>query len=278
MKGKEYMIQVQPDSRRILQMSLSELRSLPIPDQAEARERRKGFRDFPIDLKDPRSSEPLQDIATAEIRGLSFYHRKDNPPYYVSVPGSLPSILLRQGIVKKLVEVNSFLKRLDVELFVHDGFRPVAVQEYFYHTWMPGYLKSKNPSLSGEALREAVEQYWSRPPTPDEVRTKPSPHLTGAAVDLGLAYRATGHLVDMGGLFDDPNQISHRDQLELEKPSNISMEEGRAWRRVLHWAMVAHGFEGHPNEWWHFSIGDQLWAKLNGQRAAYYGAAAEALK
>jgi D-alanyl-D-alanine dipeptidase len=35
------------------------------------------------------------------------------------------------------------------------------------------------------------------------------------------------------------------------------------------------GFVGHPFEWWHFSIGDQLWAKLTGVNAAFYGPAAD---
>lgn len=272
------MQNLEVSAARIQGMSLQELRNLAIPDQNSAKERRKGFRDYPIEHSDPRSTEPLVDIVSAGIKGLSFYHRRDNPPYYVSVPGSLPNILLRKGIVAQLAAVNTFLRKFDVELFVHDGFRPVAVQKYFYEKWMPDYLRSKNPTLNGAELTAAVEQYWSRPPTPEEVRTKPSPHLTGAAVDLGLAYCSTGHLVDMGGLFDDPNEISHRDRLEKEPAVNVSIEEGRAWRRVLHWAMTAHGFHGHPNEWWHFSIGDQLWAKLAGEKAAYYGAALEALR
>jgi D-alanyl-D-alanine dipeptidase len=27
----------------------------------------------------------------------------------------------------------------------------------------------------------------------------------------------------------------------------------------------------HPNEWWHFSHGDQLWAWRSGRAAALYG-------
>jgi len=41
----------------------------------------------------------------------------------------------------------------------------------------------------------------------------------------------------------------------------------------LHWVMTEEGFAGHPDEWWHFSWGDQLWAKLTGAPAALYGEA-----
>ena len=33
------------------------------------------------------------------------------------------------------------------------------------------------------------------------------------------------------------------------------------------------GFVQHPNEWWHFSYGDQLWSWLSKESNAIYGAA-----
>jgi D-alanyl-D-alanine dipeptidase len=37
--------------------------------------------------------------------------------------------------------------------------------------------------------------------------------------------------------------------------------------------MTEEGFAGHPEEWWHFSWGDQLWAALTNAPAAHYGLA-----
>jgi D-alanyl-D-alanine dipeptidase len=37
--------------------------------------------------------------------------------------------------------------------------------------------------------------------------------------------------------------------------------------------MTDAGFANYPNEWWHFSWGDQMWAKMAGERAAHYGLA-----
>ena len=54
---------------------------------------------------------------------------------------------------------------------------------------------------------------------------------------------------------------------------SFSDEEARANRRLLHWLMVEEGFAGHPDEWWHFSWGDQMWAALTGAPAAHYGMA-----
>jgi len=35
--------------------------------------------------------------------------------------------------------------------------------------------------------------------------------------------------------------------------------------------MTKFGFTQHPNEWWHFSYGDQLWAWKNKKENAIYG-------
>ena len=43
--------------------------------------------------------------------------------------------------------------------------------------------------------------------------------------------------------------------------------------RLLHWLMTEEGFAGHPDEWWHFSWGDQMWAALTGAPSAPYGLA-----
>lgn len=267
----------QPDSESAPSAILNALRNKPIPCQKEATQRRIGFRNHPINLADPRNSEPLVDLAAFQISGINYYNRPDNPPYYISVPGSIPTLMVRTGIAKQLQQANRYLNRFNLELFIHDGYRPVAVQRYFYETWMPKYLKEKDPTLTGSKLTEEVEKYWSRPPSLDEVQKSPSPHLTGGAVDLTLAFKQSKTIIEMGGLFDDPNPVSHRDYYEKIPLESVSDVEAQAWRRVLHWTMTEHGFVGHPFEWWHFSIGDQLWARLTGAPEAYYGAAKEAL-
>ncbi|MEL7144577.1 MAG: M15 family metallopeptidase, partial [Cyanobacteria bacterium J06573_11] len=45
-------------------------------------------------------------------------------------------------------------------------------------------------------------------------------------------------------------------------------------RSLLAEVMVGVGFRQHPNEWWHFSAGDQLWAWQEGDGViARYGRA-----
>jgi D-alanyl-D-alanine dipeptidase len=94
-------------------------------------------------------------------------------------------------------------------------------------------------------------------------------------VDLTLRWK-NGDPLWMGSLFDDVTALAHRDRFEHLDAENFSFsdQEAQANRRLLHWLMAEEDFAGHPDEWWHFSWGDQMWAALTGAPAAHYGLAA----
>jgi D-alanyl-D-alanine dipeptidase len=250
---------------------LAGLRDEPIPDQAPFRARKEGARSHPISSNGVAYGEPLVDLRDLGIAGENFYHSHRNPPYWRRIEGSTPSLLVRRSVGEKLRRVNARLETATLELFVFDAWRPRRVQEYFHDHWMPSELKRRRPELEGAALMREVERYWARPTTD---ASSPAPHATGAALDLTVRWIGAEQLW-MGSIFDDATEISHRDRFEGLPASSLSFsdEEARANRRLLHWAMVEEGFSGHPDEWWHFSWGDQLWAKLTGADAAHYGLA-----
>src|SRR5579859_7789324 len=136
---------------------------------------------------------------------------------------------------------------------------------------MPSELKRRFPNLAGDALKREIERYWAAP-TVDHL--SPAPHATGAALDLTVRWIGAEQLW-MGSIFDDVTELAHRDRFERAASGALSFsdEEARANRRLLQWVMAGEGFAGHPDEWWHFSWGDQLWAKLTGAPAAVYGLA-----
>ena len=69
--------------------------------------------------------------------------------------------------------------------------------------------------------------------------------------------------------------LAHTDWFEGPRgDESFSAEEARANRRILYWAMARAGFVNHPEEWWHYSWGDQAWAAQTGADAALYGLAA----
>jgi len=115
---------------------------------------------------------------------------------------------------------------------------------------------------------------------PSESEASPAPHATAAAVDLTLRWkdgrRKGGEQLWMGSLFDDVTALANRDRFEHLDAQNFSFsdQEARANRRLLHWLMTEEDFAGHPDEWWHFSWGDQMWAALTDAKNAHYGLAA----
>jgi zinc D-Ala-D-Ala dipeptidase len=250
--------------------ALETLRHTPIPDLAEAHRRRVGFRSHKVDLSHPLSKEPLVDIRTLGIDGINFYHRPDNPPYYERIPGSIPELLLRKSVAARLKGVDERLRACGLKLFVHDGYRPIEVQSYFHDTWMPARLREKQPGLSGDALTAAVQKYWA---APSHSETQPAPHSTGGATDLTLYKVQPDEPLHMGSLFDDVTAVAHTDYLETKDLDSYSEIEARHNRRLLYWVMREAGFANNPNEWWHFSWGDQMWARLYGEDAAVFGVA-----
>jgi D-alanyl-D-alanine dipeptidase len=252
---------------------LEELRVRPIGDQAGARAARKGFRQRIAIARDNRLfGEAVVEAREAGLAGENFYASDRNPPYWHRVDGATDKLWLRSSVADKLVRVNARIAGAGLELFLFDAWRPRAVQAYFHDIWMPEELKRRGSTLSGAALIEEVERYWAAP-TDDS--HSPAPHATAAAVDLGLRWK-NGEMLWMGSLFDDVTALAHRDRFESLSSENFSFsdQEAQANRRLLHWLMVEERFAGHPDEWWHFSWGDQMWAALTDAPAAHYGLAA----
>ena len=111
-----------------------------------------------------------------------------------------------------------------------------------------------------QSILTEVDQFWAAPSLDPAT---PPPHSTGAALDITLVDYM-GKILNMGSEIDQisprsyPNYFEHSsDQIEKEYHQN---------RLILSQIMLLTGFQQHPNEWWHFSLGDQLWAWLINQQ------------
>ena len=78
--------------------------------------------------------------------------------------------------------------------------------------------------------------------------------------------------IDMGSPIDElsprsyPNHFLEHQDKEAQKYHQH--------RQLLAEVMLSGGFQQHPQEWWHFSQGDQMWAWLTnggGEVVARYG-------
>lgn len=215
--------------------------------------------------------QPLRDARVFGLTGRNHYAHAMNPPYWAPAKGAIDRLLVREGVGERLCKVDQRLSPAGLRLFLFDAWRPRAVQAYFHDEWVPAELRRRMPNMSEDEIKAEVSRYWAAP-TVDS--SAPAPHETGGAVDLTIAF-ADGGQMFMGSMFDDVAEISAVDWFErTELGFSFSAEEARANRRMLYWLMIEAGFASHPNEWWHYSYGDQMWAARTDQPAALYGLAA----
>ena len=180
---------------------------------------------------------------------------------------------LRGEVVKKLIKVNDFLKLKNnsFSLLIYDTWRPIEVQEFMFKRAFVLECKKLEIKANLNNMNEyplilkKVEKFWAYPSFDEKC---PPPHSTGGALDVSLSDKY-GNLVDMGSEIDQMDETSKPDFYK-----NIEDEEAIIWnerRNLLKEIMIKFGFVQHPNEWWHFSYGDQLWAWKNKKANALYG-------
>jgi D-alanyl-D-alanine dipeptidase len=249
---------------------LNLLRERPIPPLDRTRTKKLTYAQWPIDESHPAYGESLVNASEHGLIGRNYYAHARNPPYWMKAEGAVDALALRQSMAVLLARVNARLKEIGLQLYLYDAWRPRAVQAFFHDVWMPAEVRRRSPDLNDSDVMAEVERYWAAPTAGGH----PAPHETGAAVDLSLAWD-DGAPLYMGSLFDDVTALANTDRFEGDAfDGSYSAEEARANRRLLYWVMTEAGFASHPDEWWHYSYGDQMWAALTGVRAAHYGLAA----
>ncbi|WP_197071805.1 M15 family metallopeptidase [Paenibacillus sp. FSL R7-0273] len=77
--------------------------------------------------------------------------------------------------------------------------------------------------------------------------SKKSGHSRGSTVDLTLADKKTGTLVDMGSPYDFFGEISYYNTTLVSTAQHQN-------RKILKDAMVKQGFKPYAKEWWHFTL------------------------
>lgn len=257
----------------------------PIPDFTAVRSE-TGYRDYPLLPIGVHKDEPLVDIADYAIAGQSYYSRR-NGATGKPVAGVNPTVLMRKSIAERLSAINYELQRSKevqellggkVELFINEGYRSVELQQKLYDEVFPELIRSEHPKFTTAQVNKMRDERIARPPEPGQ---SPSPHATGAAVDLRLRYQqpelsyVAGTAVDMGK-GKRTSLLTYPDYFEHHKPINKKDKTAQQNRRVFYWVMRGallgddSGFVANPVEWWHWSYGDQLWAQLTKAPAAFF--------
>jgi D-alanyl-D-alanine dipeptidase len=238
-------------------------------------------------LGKPYQSIPIQECQEplAAIPCEPFAFTRPHPYVVLGAPyGQDSPWMLRQGVLAALLAAQEELGRLRPgwRLKLFDAYRPVAVQAFMVWREFRSQAALLGRPLAGyrdlaqlragdavlyEQLAQTVFEFWS---LPSDDPLAPPPHSTGAAIDLTL-QDAAGREVDMGSPIDETSERSYPDHYAAaDSPPLRAFHERRT---LLGAVMGAAGFSRHGNEWWHFSLGDQLWAWTLGKPAARYGCA-----
>lgn len=252
--------------------ALADEQAIPLMNKAPTA---LNYHQIPIDNAAD-SKEPLVDVSKFGLAARSYYAQKLNPPYFHKFNSALNKLFVRQGIAKKLVEVNRILQPHGVEILLLDGYRPIELQRELWSYFM-SQAKQVLHSPSEEECVEFAGQYCSNPNSfkKDDWHTWPT-HVTGGAVDVTLREIGSQKESFMGGIFDDASEVSNSDYYEknLGPTNSASFAEARRNRRLLYGAMTAAGFTNYPYEWWHYDYGTQMWVMNGGNsKHAIYGRA-----
>jgi zinc D-Ala-D-Ala dipeptidase len=191
-----------------------------------------------------------------------------NRYHQMGLRGSSPRIYARRAVVQRLARALASLGS-EYSFMVYDVFRSRETQVHVFET-IYADLAARHPEWSHEQLWLRTLDFAAHPEHPG--RWGVNPHNTGGAVDLTLACR--GIELEMGTAFDEPVAHAATAFFEGEHDPALAIAPD-AWltvrgnRRLLYHAMVDAGFVSNPGEWWHYDLGDPVWAATHGSKWCY---------
>lgn len=207
-----------------------------------------------------------------------FYCLHPHPYQALGAPyGATSPFHLRQGVIAALQMAQRELKEIHpgFRFGIFDGYRPLEVQRFMVDYTLQDLAQTRGQTIEQlspgdrRALEAEVYTFWA---LPSENPLTPPPHSTGAAIDLTIV---DGHdqPLDMGSPIDELSERSHpnfykthQEDPTLSDGDRTAASQFHDNRTLLERVMKNAGFQQHPNEWWHFSFGDQLWAWLEQQQ------------
>ena len=161
--------------------------------------------------------------------------------------GILPQrrMMLRAEVAARLLDAHKALPE-PLGLVVLDAWRTVAEQA--------ALVAHYGDAAADDGFVASVSDDGPRPP-----------HTTGGAVDLTLAWN--GVPLALGTEYDSFDVAASVDHFEGDD-TNVDPRI-RLLRRCLTKVMTDAGFASYGKEWWHWSLGDDVWAAANESPALY---------
>lgn len=193
-----------------------------------------------------------------------------HPVYFLNgLDGAIAECYVRRRVLSLLLEAARLLPS-GLRLVLLDGWRPPSLQSLLFKRYC-AELREIMPDKDGDYIARMASRFVAAPSTDPG---RPSPHVTGGAIDITLADK-DGFLLDMGSAFDETTDRSGTVYYENKVLSGGATSENTLIalenRRILYKAMTGAGFTNLPDEWWHYDYANQNWAFMKGEKAAFYG-------
>lgn len=215
----------------------------------------------------PYQQVPIQDCLEplVAIEPERFALVEPHPYQQLGAPyGGKSPFYVRAGVLAALADAQTELQHRHPgwRIQIFDAYRPVAVQQFMVDFTFNQLFEERGKTCTDltasqrEAILEKVYQFWAKPSLDPAT---PPPHSTGGAVDVTLVGE-TGEPVDMGSPIDEVSPRSY--PYHFAGSAGAKEREYHQNRQLLGDIMVRAGFQRHPHEWWHFCLGDQMWAWL----------------
>lgn len=184
----------------------------------------------------------------------------DHTYFRRGLEGCFPRMYLREAVRESLEEAAKTLRPAR-GLFLFDAFRTTGCQASLFRTFYAD-IQRQHPDWDEPRWLAETRKYVANPA--EKSRFAVSPHNSGGAVDLTL--HRDGVPLAMGTGFDETTAASETTFFEAPFRPGLGYTEAqwetfRAHRRILYHAMTRAGFVNYRDEWWHYDLGDCLWAQ-----------------
>jgi len=154
-----------------------------------------------------------------------------------------PKAILTLPATKALKKVQEELSHFALGLKIFDAYRPQKAVDHFVR-WGRDLADTK---MKVEYYSTVEKKNLFK----DGYIAKKSGHSRGSTIDLTIIDLDTKEELDMGSAFDffgERSWVKYRD---------ITTQQ-RANRMLLHNVMIKHGFKSYAEEWWHFTLKNEL--------------------
>ena len=185
-----------------------------------------------------------------------------NAYFQIGYNGSLANLYNRLCVYQQIKQVlTELLPKTGLMLF--DGFRTITTQQALFDDFQQ-LIGRTHPDWDPEQVLEHTRTFVSDPSLSSNDRIPP--HNSGGAIDLTIYDISSGQPWDFGSAVDATTEISYTDFFEQPYAPALGISQKR-WvkirnnRRILYHLMISAGFTNYRMEWWHYDLGDRMWAE-----------------